>query len=593
MAFRRLALLSGLGLAAEAVLLRSASSPAVAAGSEGDGEAPAKYAADPAAKVEHLLLDIDESVKKSGSDAEFVYATLYSYDHQLETNLMDEMDKVGKDLAKLKAMQQQDAKQAPPARGPIPRGDSTTGGVSLAQADRKATRVNSGASAEFHRALESVQGLVARVQQSDARRMVLANSTCGSRPCTISANPDEFAFSTTFTEAVLRIDRDFTGKIRESMKHKAELVEVIRNARQAQHKTLSALTDLLRGRYKIEGGSGSSTDPEAAADGDEAFAPLSLLQAGARSHSAQESSVKMSNLQYQIEAALKKKEDTHGILMRIKGMLDKTAPVNADSVHGLLAELGRVLKAVDKEQSRADAAKRRCEAQQGHARLEEQGLRSNMALMDVVHNHTQTAIQAARYNLQQIVAKTKDLQLSTEEFSKIVAKTTATLEDQSQDRKMIMAAVEKAHEIVAHVETSGPAASALLEQMLKELQAQEVGERSYRAAEVAFRGSFLAYARSYLQLLRESRGHYESTLSALELYAEEVESDAVAQADSLSTGEELRKESAALCVQIMRFHGHHRQRRQELSRALRSVLPDVPAVLGEQRAPAVAGQAAP
>jgi len=567
MAVRRLALLASLlpGHSGAALLRTASVSQAEDAGSS--DEAPATKSssgADAAAKVQHLLLDIDESVKKSGSDAEFVYATLYSYDHQLESSLADEIEKVGKDLDKLKTMQTNTKTSG--AKAP---------GVSLAQA-RKTTRTGSGASAEFHAALASVQGLVARVQQSDTRREVLANVTCGSRACAISANPDEFAFSTTFTEAVLRIDRDFAGRVRESMQHKAELVEAIRTARQAQHKTLTALLDLLKGRYRVE-------DAGAAAEENEDASPsgVSFLQAQARSTG---SGPKVSNLQFQIEAALKRKEDTHGILMRIKDMLSKTAPVNADSVHGLMAELGGVLKSVDMEQSKADLAKAHCESQRGHASLEEQGLRSNMALMDVVHNHTQSAIQAAKYNLQRIVAKTKDLQLSTEEFSKIVAKTTATLEDQSQDRRTIMAAVEKAHEIVSHVETGGPAAGALLEQMLKELQAQEVGERSYRSTEVAFRGSFLAYARSYLQLLRESRGHYESTLSALELYSEEVESDAVAQADSLTTGKALRAESEELCQGIMHFYSHHKKRRQDLSQALRSVLPDVPAVLGEHPA---------
>merc|ERR1719215_1974796 len=117
--------------------------------------------------------------------------------------------------------------------------------------------------------------------------------------------------------------------------------------------------------------------------------------------------------------------------------------------------------------------------------------------------------------------------------------------------------------------------------MLKELQAQEAGERAYRATEVVFRGAFLAYARSYLQLLRESRGHYESSLSALELYNEEVSNDAVAQADSLKTEKELQAESAELCQGILHLYDHHKQRRDDLSRALRALLPDVPVVLGE------------
>lgn len=558
-------------------------------------------ATDAAAKVERLLLDIDESVQKSGSDAELVYATLYSYDHQLEATLTGEMDKVSKDLDKLRGLQreqlqkehQQDAPHAPANRRDAEAHHAA--GVSLAQKKKgKVARAATGAGAEFRSALASVQQLVARAQRSAA-----ANSTRGRGA---PGNPDELAFSLAFTEAVLRIDADFTEKVRESMKRKAELVEVIRNARQGQHKTLEALLDLLRGRYRVEA-AGADRDnrddsddhddhDDRESDGDEeddeddaARRPkgLSFLQASATSHDHDQSQPshqpKVSALQYQIEAALRKKEDTHAILLKIKDVLSKTAPVSADSVQGLLGELGGVLRSVHAEQSMADQAKKKCDSQKKHASLEELGLKTNMALMDAVQNHTQAAIQAAKFNLKTIVAKTKDLQLSTEEFSKIVAKTTATLEDQSQDRRTIMTAVEKARDIVGRLNSGGPAASALLERMLQELQAQELGERTYRASEVAFRGAFLSYGRSYLQLLRESRGHYESSLGALELYAEEVQSDAVAQADSLATGKELQKENKELCQGILRFYSHHKRRQQELTRMLQEVLPEVPVVL--------------
>lgn len=561
-------LLPGLRLqSVTGLLLRSASNDATAGSPDGGATA----------KVERLLLDIDESVKKSGSDAEFVYATLYSYDHQLEATLTDEMERVGKDLAKLDDLQRRQyqlttvhdtsARQSFSFKGT---NRSTAAGVTLAQNGEAGTL--GGASKDFRSALEAVQQQTARVQLSATG----SNSQTASG---VSANPDELSFSATFTEAVLRVDRDFTNKVREGMKRKAELVEMIRNARQAQHKTLSALLDLLGGRYQVN--STGTLELVAAEDVVVASGPA-FLQTSARSRDPEQppQQPKVSNLQYQIEATLKKREDTHGILMRIKEVLDKTAPINADSVQGLMTELGGVLRSVNTEQSKADQAREKCESQRKHAGFEEQGLRANMALMNVVRNHTQSAIQAAKYNLQRIVKKTKDLELSTAEFSKIVTKTTATLEDQSQDRRTIMAAVEKAREIVTRLDSGGPAASALLEQMLKDLQAQEVGERAYRATEAAFRGSFLAYASGYLQLLRESRGHYQSSLSALELYAEEVESDAVAQTDSLASGKELRKESEALCEGFLRFYSQHKRRRDDLSRALRAVLPEVPAVLG-------------
>lgn len=524
---------------------------------------------DAAAKVERLLSDVDESVKKSGADAEVVFATLYSYDQQLEESLTGEVEKKSKDLTKLKDWRKAYEKTLERTSGAQhgivskSRHHPAAAGVSLVQTT-SGDRSGSGATAEFSSALASVQQLVSHTQSG--------------------SNPDELAFSTTFMESVLNIDRGFAAKVHDSIRRKAELVNIIRNSRQAQHKTLAALLDLLRGRYKVDGAGAEDTDADDVAPA----GSISFLQTRAASREQGQSQpahqLKVSSLQYQIEGALKRKEDTHAILLRIKGMLDETAPVNADSVQDLMSELGGVLRSVNAVQSTADQAKQKCESQKKHASLEEQGLRTNMALMDGAHNHTKAAIKAAKSNLQRIVAKTKDLQLSTEEFSKIVAKTTATLEDQSQDRRMIMTAVEKARDIVAQLHEGGPAASALLEQMLKELQEQQAGEHSYRTSEVAFRGSFLGYAQSYLQLLRESRGHYEISLSALELYADEVQGDVAAQMESLATGKELQKESAELCRGILRFHGRHKRRREELSQALRSVLPDVPAVLGKPAA---------
>jgi len=59
----------------------------------------------PAAKVKHLVLDIEESVSKAGEDAEMVFATLYTYDGQLETSLKKEIGTLNQTLTKLLAMQ--------------------------------------------------------------------------------------------------------------------------------------------------------------------------------------------------------------------------------------------------------------------------------------------------------------------------------------------------------------------------------------------------------------------------------------------------------------------------------------------------------
>jgi len=59
----------------------------------------------PAAKVKHLVLDIEESVRKAGEDAEMVFATLYTYDGQLESSLKREINTLNQTLSKLLEMQ--------------------------------------------------------------------------------------------------------------------------------------------------------------------------------------------------------------------------------------------------------------------------------------------------------------------------------------------------------------------------------------------------------------------------------------------------------------------------------------------------------
>jgi len=59
----------------------------------------------PADKVKHLVLDIEESVRKAGEDAEMIFATLYTYDGQLETSLKRELTTLNQTLSKLQTMQ--------------------------------------------------------------------------------------------------------------------------------------------------------------------------------------------------------------------------------------------------------------------------------------------------------------------------------------------------------------------------------------------------------------------------------------------------------------------------------------------------------
>jgi len=59
----------------------------------------------PAARMKHLVQDIEESVGKAGEDAEMVFATLFTYDGQLDTSLTHEIGTLNSTLTSLLKMQ--------------------------------------------------------------------------------------------------------------------------------------------------------------------------------------------------------------------------------------------------------------------------------------------------------------------------------------------------------------------------------------------------------------------------------------------------------------------------------------------------------
>eukprot|EP00929_Paragymnodinium_shiwhaense_P007178 TRINITY_DN111114_c0_g1_i1.p1 TRINITY_DN111114_c0_g1~~TRINITY_DN111114_c0_g1_i1.p1 ORF type:complete len:734 (+),score=277.69 TRINITY_DN111114_c0_g1_i1:60-2204(+) len=59
----------------------------------------------PSARLERLLADVEESVRKGGQDAELVFAQLYSYDHQLEASLEREVGMLNSTRARLESLQ--------------------------------------------------------------------------------------------------------------------------------------------------------------------------------------------------------------------------------------------------------------------------------------------------------------------------------------------------------------------------------------------------------------------------------------------------------------------------------------------------------
>merc|ERR1719408_465661 len=307
---------------------------------------------------------------------------------------------------------------------------------------------------------------------------------------------------------------------------------------------------------------------------------MSFLQEASQAQSHTSITQKVGALQSEIESTIKNNGDTHAILMRIQGMLDENQPIDATNVRSTMVEMQNVLRSVEDDQAKSDEAKRGCESQKFHANEEEQGLKANLALMSAARDHAAKAIKAAQTNVKGIEKKDQALKKSSKDFSHISAQAIKSLESQSHDRQTIMMAVKKAAEVVGPTLPAGVSTVELMQSLLSDLEAQEAKERVYRSQQDAFRSEFLHYTQDYAQLLSERRRHYESTLGVLELHVSELGSDLLAQQQTLSTGDELRQQSEGLCESVLKFYDKHTKQRSELSKALRNILPSMPAVLG-------------
>lgn len=613
-------------------------------------------------KVQHLVVDIDESIRKAGGDSELVYASLYAYDHQLERGLTQEIGMMNASLVKLANMVKKYGVAANASESKLQEMDTD-----LRDSNKQLRLYETGeakATKSFDSLLRSVSMLVSVLQSarvtedgmlvspevpdangeplkvySAIRRLLAANKKIAGEfidvyqafvpkdnlrgtlhvqmtplllqrtltalkkiqnllyqkrsaamvqmepraealaetSATAVQNVDaqqeaiaekrqtvqELSFSMTFTQAALKIDRDFLAKVQNSKKVKADLVDAVRTSRQAQLKTLKDLSDLLLGKYSV----------------DEFVIPpvTSFVQTKSVKSTAPG---QVSNLQVEIEDAIRKKQDTHGILLKIQTMLDNSAPIDADSVQSVVAELGNGLQSVEGEESEKADAKQRCKSQVFEAQQLNMGLNANLAVMGTIHNHTSAAIGAARNSLHGIAQKSNSLEKASKDFPVAVEKALKSLGQQSTDRMTMMTAVQKAGDIMDPSMPMATPAVAFLRQLLSDLGTQEKQERAYRQEEHALRTAFLAYTKDYLELLRERRSHYENTISSLELYGEDVASDATSENDSLSTGEELKSEVEDLCDTVAKFYQRQDRRRKELSESLRAVMPEVPKVLG-------------
>jgi hypothetical protein len=614
------------------------------------GAKPHRQAADKTSRFGKLLDDVDQSIRKSGREADSVFAQLYGYDNELETSLGREigllnntrhrltalqekfrvkskrsemelqqlgfalkhsqkteskyeatsvetdkkfdsllskaqrlmgvlrtaagspaMEVDQKDIKSLRAILkmhgelqhqfsdvfnalsvgQPDAKEAPQLTGHL----LTRSVAALQTITSRLHKRRSGVLLQLQNREQELSGVEAKAaQQTDAAQ--------GAEEET-DQKAEELAFSVSFTDSVLQGDATFLAKVQKHIRAKNTLVDNIRATRKKQTSTIEDLVDLLKGKFTVN-----------------QDAPgVSLLQEEDGNTA----------LQTQIEAAIRHRANTHGILMRVKAVLDNAAPIDTDSVRDVMTKMGSALRAVDTEDASADDAKRECEQQQFRAGQEYSQLQRSLANMRVSKNHTEAALKATKKNLEGIASKSQTLKKSSAQFGRMANGAIRTISGQGHDRGMIMAALHKAQDLVPNQgldERGAQAADALLGQLMSLLESQDKSEHTYKAQQEALRSDLNEYTSDYEQLLSERRVHYERTLSALELYSSELSGDTAARIDSLQDEDELKAEGGDLCSSIMAFYKKHSERRVELSSALRAALPKLPEILMRKNAPA-------
>jgi len=629
-----------------------------------------------ATKVVRLLIDIDESVHKSGEDAEVVFAGLYTLDKQLETILSYETQAMSKTMTQLKGYEKKCASEVKEMKVKLQHVEAL-----VQESSKKAGHLKAGeeaADGKFHRVVDTVQMLISVLQAaaitpngalatpekpdsngeparvfSAIRRLLKGNPSFRSQfpdvyqyflttslmqlkgrshskahahtvraPMTASllshtvaalqavreklvsqrseviqhlegqerkftkastsalASADarqgvqglkeqkmeDVLFSITFTQAVIKMDQALSLKLQIDLKKKAELLQAIRASRQSQLSTLKDLIDLLDGKYSAPG----------QLEGKLLKSAYAFFQA--RSH-VNHPHQKVSSLQTEIMAALHNKKDTHAVLLKIHEALADTTPIDPENVQDVVEQLKHVAQAVDSQQSKAEDAKRKCEGEMFHAHEGEHQLLVSQALMDQARNHTKQAIEGAKKSLQDVAGKASQLERVAQDFMHTSTHGTKTLEDQSHDRKTILAALKKASEIAEQSLTKVPAAASLLRQMLMEVEVQDKNERAYLEQQVSFKSSFERYVTEYAQLLKERKSHYQGAISALELYSNEIITDASMEQNAVVAGQEVQKEGLELCKSILVFYDHHSKRRVELSKAVKQILPEIPEIL--------------
>jgi hypothetical protein len=118
----------------------------------------------PSEKVKHLLLDISQSVQKASEDADLTFATLETYNQQLELSLQNEIGALNQTLVKLSAVQGKYNTEISTSEGELQHLNSAVqGSEKIASSYEKGT-TNVGK--KFDGLLVSVKALVALLQNA-------------------------------------------------------------------------------------------------------------------------------------------------------------------------------------------------------------------------------------------------------------------------------------------------------------------------------------------------------------------------------------------------------------------------------------------
>jgi len=602
--------------------------------------------ADVAARLQRLLTDVDESVRKSSEDVEVVFSSLETEDQHLEASLSKEIAALNKTHVKLMALHSKVQSKANASATELSRLDASMHASTKAAGkyNGKLTR----STAEQEKVLKSVHQLMAIIRDAEAaRQKEVPSESLGDMRHLLQQHGDlrphfsdvfvifqpREGVQVTMQQALpqpmfgraVSLLQEIGGRVQRKRRGSFLQVQSRQQSLAAQTSQLGAKADAIRsarvdGERKSEELAFSTAFAEAAMNADEEFlekvqghikAKAEFVQAVRDARRKQIATLTdlgdllkgqfdapapsflqtskpkkqgVVNLQTEIESTLRNHGDTHAILMRIKAQLDQNTPIDANSVSNVVKKMGTALHSIDKEQAAGEEARQRCEGQHGKDRQSEQRLKGSIKLMTASENHTSLAIQATNKNMESIEAKSHALNDTVSTFQRLSSQAERTFGSKTHDRETILAAVQKAKLLApkAVAKDQTQATVAFFSQLVALFVFEDAKEKAYKAQHASMKQDLLEYTQLYEQLLADRRVHYGATLSSLNEYAAELAEDKRARAGNLGEDGELQAEGQDLCDTILNFFKRHEERRMSASNALRAALPKLPEILGSE-----------